>query len=42
MRLGGIAEMVNLSPEIRRLFKMVGIFKIIPEINDSSQVASSF
>ena len=31
MRLGGNTEMINLGPDVRRIFNMVGIFKIIPE-----------
>lgn len=37
MRFGGKAEMMNLSPDVRRIFNMVGIFKIIPEINKKEE-----
>lgn len=30
MRMGGKAEMKNINNEIKRIFSMVGIFKIIP------------
>jgi stage II sporulation protein AA (anti-sigma F factor antagonist) len=31
LRYGGQAEMINLNKEVRRIFQMTGIFKIIPE-----------
>lgn len=31
LRYGGQAEMINLSKDIKRIFEMTGIFKIIPE-----------
>jgi stage II sporulation protein AA (anti-sigma F factor antagonist) len=31
LRYGGQAEMINLSKDVRRIFEMTGIFKIIPE-----------
>lgn len=34
MRFGGKAEMTNVNNEIRRIFNMVGIFKIIPLIEE--------
>ena len=30
VRFGGKAEMINVNSDIRRIFNMVGIFKIIP------------
>ena len=34
MRLGGKAEMININNDIKRIFNMVGIFKIIPLIEE--------
>ncbi len=34
IRFGGKAKMVNVSSEIKRIFNMVGIFKIIPIVDD--------
>lgn len=34
MRFGGKAEMKNVSNDIKRIFNMVGIFKIIPLIEE--------
>lgn len=30
IRFGGKAEMININSDIKRIFNMVGIFKIIP------------
>ena len=35
MRFGGKAEMVNINSDIKRIFNMVGIFKIIPLAQES-------
>lgn len=34
IRFGGSAKMQNLNSEMKRIFKMSGIFKIIPEIEE--------
>ncbi len=34
MRFGGKAEMININNEIKRIFNMVGIFKIIPLVEE--------
>lgn len=34
MRFGGKAEMTNINNEIKRIFNMVGIFKIIPLVEE--------
>ncbi len=33
LRMGGKAEMKNINNEIKRIFSMVGIFKIIPLVD---------
>lgn len=34
MRFGGKAEMINVNNDIKRIFSMVGIFKIIPLVDE--------
>lgn len=34
MRFGGKAEIVNINDNIKRIFSMVGIFKIIPLVKE--------
>lgn len=34
IRFGGKAKMVNVSSEVKRIFNMIGIFKIIPIADD--------
>lgn len=34
MRFGGKAEMMNINNEVKRIFNMVGIFKIIPLVEE--------
>ena len=33
IRFGGKAEMINISDDIKRIFNMVGIFRIIPLVD---------
>lgn len=37
MRFGGKAEMININNDIKRIFSMVGIFKIIPLVTDNTE-----
>ncbi|MBQ8300006.1 MAG: anti-sigma factor antagonist [Clostridia bacterium] len=37
MRFGGKAEMVNINNDIKRIFSMVGIFKIIPLVSENAE-----
>lgn len=34
MRFGGKAEIININDNIKRIFNMVGIFKIIPIVKE--------
>ena len=38
IRFGGKAEMVNINSDIKRIFSMVGIFKIIPLVEECTDV----
>lgn len=35
IRFGGKAEMINVNNEVKRIFNMVGIFKIIPLVEEN-------
>ena len=41
MRFGGKAEMVNINSDIKRIFNMVGIFKIIPLVDENTEVLAN-
>ncbi len=41
MRFDGKAEMINVNNDIKRIFSMVGIFKIIPLVDENTETLAN-